>query len=74
MARRRKEMTQGQVALYAAINPTHYNEIERGKQPGVRAATLYKLCQVLDVSANYLLGLSQEPPRGPRAGVAADGA
>lgn len=63
LARRRKGLTQGQVATYADINPTHYNEIERGKNPGLRVATLYKLCHVLGVSADYLLGLPSFPEK-----------
>ncbi len=39
------------------MNCGNYNALERGKRPGLRATTLYRLCQVLDVSADYLLGL-----------------
>ncbi len=61
LSRRRARMTQRKVAGAADVNPTHYNEIERGKQSGIHVATLYKLCQVLHVSSDYLLGLSDVP-------------
>lgn len=53
-----RDMTQGAVAQAAGLNKTHYNELERGKTPGLRVETLYKLCQVLHVSTDYLLGLT----------------
>lgn len=58
-ARRRKGLSQQSVCVVADLAPTHYSGIERGKKQGLRVTTLYKLCQVLDVSANYLLGFSE---------------
>lgn len=57
LARRRAGLTQGSVATFAELSPTHYSELEGGKQGGLRANTLYKLCMVLRVSADTLLGL-----------------
>jgi DNA-binding Xre family transcriptional regulator len=58
-------LRQWQVAQRADLNPATYNEIERGKATGLRATTLYRLCQVLDVSADDLLDLSDTPARPP---------
>jgi len=55
-ARERAGLTQTQVALFAALNLGNYNELECGHKPGLRATTLYRLCQVLRVSADDLLG------------------
>jgi transcriptional regulator with XRE-family HTH domain len=60
-ARHRAKLSQNSVAVLAGLAPTHYNEIERGNAPGMRVATLYKLCQVLRVSADALLGLTTTP-------------
>jgi transcriptional regulator with XRE-family HTH domain len=60
-ARHRAHLSQNSVAVLAGLTTTHYNELERGKAPGMRVATLYKLCQVLRVSADALLGLTATP-------------
>lgn len=58
--RAQRQMSQTQVALYADLSVSYLNDIERGRAHGLPANTLYKLCMVLDVSADYLLGLSSE--------------
>ena len=35
------------------------SQIETGKRPGVQAATIVKIAQVLHVSTDYLLGLKE---------------
>lgn len=55
--RQKRQLTQTQVAFRADINLGNYNDLEHGKRPGLRATTLYRLCQVLGVSADDLLGL-----------------
>src|SRR5262245_51108238 len=55
-------LKQGQVAFRANLNPGHYSEIENAKVRSLHINTLYKLCQVLDVSADYLLGLQPPTP------------
>lgn len=58
-SRESRNMTQTQVAWAADLNLGNYNELEQGKR-GPHGKTLYRLCQVLDVSADYLLGLSTD--------------
>jgi transcriptional regulator with XRE-family HTH domain len=57
--RQQRHLTQTQVAFRADLNLGNYNDLERGKRPGLRATTLYRLCQVLGVSADWLLGLDE---------------
>lgn len=43
------------------------SELENARQTHVQADTVFRLCQALDVSADYLLGLTDHicPPGGP---------
>ena len=45
---------------HADLDLGNYGEIEAGKRPGMRVVTLYRLCQVLRISADDLLGLPQK--------------
>ena len=38
------------------------SDLEQGKQTGLAANTVYRLCKALEVSADYLLGLSAKEP------------
>ena len=60
IARRRAGLSQTSVAWRADLDLSNYNEIEKGKSGGMRIETLYRLCQVCNVSADYLLGLEAE--------------
>ncbi len=45
------------------------SELENARQTHVQADTVFRLCRALDVSADYLLGLADEPasvPERPR--------
>ena len=60
--RRRREtigLTQQAVAWRADMSQARYVTLERGRG-GMQINTLYKLCQVLQVSSDYLLGLRKE--------------
>lgn len=59
--RKARGLSQTTVALYADISVSYLNDIERNRAKGLPAPTLYKLCMVLNISANYLLGLSSVP-------------
>jgi transcriptional regulator with XRE-family HTH domain len=37
------------------------SELENARQTHVQADTVFRLCQALDISADYLMGLSDEP-------------
>jgi len=64
--RRRRGLSQRDLAARAQMSPTALNRLERGLQ-SVAAERLATLAGVLAVSADYLLGLSQEvqPAPGP---------
>ena len=66
LIRRRRGLSQRDLAARAQMSPTALNRLERGLQ-SVAAERLATLAGVLAVSADYLLGLSQEvqPAPGP---------
>ena len=58
--RKSKNFTQKQVAEGVGISANHYQFYEYGKnEPSY--VLIIKLCQYFNVSADYLLGLSDEP-------------
>jgi transcriptional regulator with XRE-family HTH domain len=75
--RRRRGISQRDLAMRAQMSPTTINRLERGLQ-ATTAEKLSTLCRLLDVSADYVLGLrpapeplslDDAPPRpGPRPG------
>lgn len=56
-ARTAKRMTQGQVASCLGISQPAYAQMENGSRPDMRISTLRKLCLILEVSADWVLGL-----------------
>jgi len=59
LIRRRRGISQRDLAARAQMSPTALNRLERGLQ-SVSAERLATLARLLDMSADYLLGLSQE--------------
>ena len=60
--RKSKSITQKQAALALELNERNYQHYEAGTQkPSFDG--LAKLCTYFDVSADYLLGLSDDPSR-----------
>lgn len=59
-AREAQGLSQEQVAWRANIRAALVSEVEGGKRRGVRVDTLYRLCQVLGLSADVLLGLRRD--------------
>ena len=57
VARKAAGLTQEQAAWRVNLSRPHYATIEAGRAVGLRVQTLYRLCQVLGVSADQLLGL-----------------
>lgn len=53
-ARKKKHLTQDQLSEQLGITEKALSEIERGKS-GMRVRTLMALCEILEVSPNYLL-------------------
>jgi transcriptional regulator with XRE-family HTH domain len=55
----RKGLGLSQEQVAEALGTAHgwISELETGRRPQVQAQTLYRLCEILHVSADYLLGL-----------------
>lgn len=53
-ARTAKQMSQAQLAEALNISPSHMSNIEMGKH-AMNVATLYQLCELLDVSADWII-------------------
>lgn len=66
-ARQRLRLKQGDVARNAGLDAGNLSEIEHGHKPSARIETLASLANVLQVSTDYLLGLTDDPtPRWTR--------
>ena len=59
----RKGLGLSQEQVAEALGTAHgwISELETGRRPQVQAQTLYRLCEILHVSADYLLGLTGAP-------------
>lgn len=65
LSRRRRALSQRDLAAQAQMSPTALNRLERGLQ-SVSAERLATLARLLDVSADYLLGLREPERSDPR--------
>jgi|SRR5689334_17142189 transcriptional regulator with XRE-family HTH domain len=65
LIRRRRGISQRDLAARAQMSPTALNRLERGLQ-SVWAERLATLARLLDVSADYLLGLHDNAHVAPR--------
>ena len=59
--------TQTMLADTMGVGQGWISKLERGSQSHMQADTVVRLCVALDVSADYLLGLSDTPRRAPVA-------
>jgi transcriptional regulator with XRE-family HTH domain len=57
----RSGMTKAQIAQKAEIRWAQLQKILTGQRPQVSADTVRRLAQALDVSSDYLLGLTEDP-------------
>jgi len=62
LMRRRRGLSQRDLAAMAEMSPTTLNRLEQGLQ-SVYAERLATLARILDVSADYLLGLPEREGR-----------
>jgi transcriptional regulator with XRE-family HTH domain len=69
LIRRRRGLSQRDLAARAQMSPTALNRLERGLQ-SVWAERLATLARILDVSADYLLALQDEARHAPRDATA----
>lgn len=62
-ARKAKQLTQRALAQAAGLRAPHLlSYLETGGRVTLQAATIVGLCRALGVSADYLLGLTDEAP------------
>ena len=60
LARRTRGMSQTRLAAQTGLDLGNLNELEHGRKTGARLETLAVLAVALDVSADYLLGLTDD--------------
>ena len=63
--RRSRDLTQHDVARLAGLNVVTISRLEHGTSEQIYADTLGDLACALQVSADYLLGLTEEKGEGP---------
>lgn len=56
-ARLNAKLTQQEMADRLGVTQQAYQKIEIGRTSDMRISTLFKLCQILNVSADWLIGL-----------------
>lgn len=57
--RLQRSMTQEQVAQALSISQQAYQKLETGKTTDMRISTVKKICTLFDISADWLLGLTE---------------
>ncbi len=60
-ARSAAALTQKDLGIRVGAAASWISDLEKGKQKGLAAETVYRLAQALDCSSDYLLGLSDDP-------------
>ena len=71
LARQTRHYSQQDLARLVGISQKHLSQLEKGRVPfgSLASATLRRLAQTLEVSTDYLLGLTDDQaPRGDAAG------
>ena len=61
ISRRRKGLTQKALGELVELSPFTIARIEQGRAPQILTGALERLSLVLEVSTDYLLGLSDDP-------------
>lgn len=56
-ARQKRKLSQKQMAELLQISQPGYQQLESGKYPDMKISTLTKLCEILQVSADWILGI-----------------
>lgn len=59
-AREYHRLSQKQMAELLKISQPGYQQMESGKYPDMKISTLMKLCDILHVSADWVLGRSED--------------
>lgn len=58
--RKSKKLTQAEIADKLGMTQQQYQKIESGTTPEMQVTTLKKICKTLEISADWLLGLSED--------------
>lgn len=61
LSRRRRGLRQTTLAKATGLDLSNLNDLEHARKPGVKAETLATLAEALEVSSDYLLGLTDDP-------------
>ena len=67
LIRQRRQWSQTRLGQCIDQDGQYISKLERGLLPGVTTGTLVRLCRVLGVSADYLLGLTDDLDEDARA-------
>lgn len=59
--RQRRELTQGQVAVYAKVDRSYISQIENAHIDSVGSEILGRVAQLLRTTTDYLIGLDDNP-------------
>jgi transcriptional regulator with XRE-family HTH domain len=66
VARAYKGWSQTELARRAGVHHVMISKLERGATKDIQGATLRKLCEALEVSPQYLLGMTDDIESEPR--------
>lgn len=59
-ARTRKGLTQAEIAKELEVTYQAYQKLESGRTEDMRVSTAIKLCKILGISSDWLLGLTED--------------
>lgn len=65
-ARKKSELTQQELAELLVAPRTWVSDLENNQQSGLSADTVLRFARTLDVSTDYLLGMTDDPTPAPR--------
>lgn len=57
--RKQMGLTQNEMAVKLGMVQQAWQKLESGKVPDMRASTIIHICSTLDISADWLLGLTE---------------
>jgi transcriptional regulator with XRE-family HTH domain len=61
-----QQLSQQELAARMQVPQGWISELEKGKRPHLEADTIYRVCQALDCTTDYLVGLSDDPTPPPK--------
>ena len=71
VARAYKGWSQRELATKAGLNHVQLSKLERGITKEIQGSTLRRLCEALDVTPQYLLGMTDDIESEPEAAAVA---